>query len=72
VLSRPASDAELKILNENHAKQLARFSQDAAAAEKLVSVGDSKRDPKLSVNQLAAATACASLILNLDEAITRE
>jgi Protein of unknown function (DUF1553)/Protein of unknown function (DUF1549)/Planctomycete cytochrome C len=72
VLSRPTSDAELKILRENHAKQLTRFNQDAAAADKLVSVGDSRRDPKLSVNQLAAATACASLILNLDEAVTKE
>jgi hypothetical protein len=72
VLSRPPSDAELKILKENHAKQLVRYNQDAAAAEKLASVGDSRRDPKLSVNQLAAATASASLILNLDEAVTRE
>jgi hypothetical protein len=72
VLSRPASDAELRILKENHARQLARFSQDNGAAEKLVAIGESKRDTKLPVNQLAAATACASLILNLDEAVTRE
>jgi hypothetical protein len=72
VLARPANDAELRILKENHTKQLARFTQDAAAAEKLVAIGESPRDSNLPVNQLAAATACASLILNLDEAVTKE
>jgi hypothetical protein len=72
VLSRSATEPELRILKENHAKQMARFSQDADAAEKLLAVGDSKRDPQLPASQLAAATACASLILNLDETVTKE
>jgi hypothetical protein len=72
VLSRSATEAEMRILKENHARQLARFTQDSGAAEKLLAVGDSKRDPTLPANQLAAATACASLVLNLDETVTRE
>jgi hypothetical protein len=72
VLARAATDAEMRILKENHTKQIARFSQDTAAAEKLLAVGESRRDSKLPVPELAAATACASLILNLDETVTKE
>jgi hypothetical protein len=72
VLSRPADDAELRILKENHAKQLTRFTQDVKAAEQLLAVGESPRDSNLPMDQLAAATACASLILNLDETVTKE
>ena len=39
---------------------------------KLVSTGESKRDGRLDVAELAAYTAVASMILNLDEAITKE
>jgi hypothetical protein len=72
VVARQATDAEMHILKENHARQIARFNQDAAAAEKLIAVGESKRDSKLPAPELAAATACASLILNLDETVTKE
>jgi hypothetical protein len=72
VLARTPTDAELQILKANHGKQLARFNQDSAAAGQLLSVGESKRDQKLPASQLAAATACASLILNLDETVTKE
>ncbi|MGH9657628.1 MAG: DUF1553 domain-containing protein, partial [Bryobacteraceae bacterium] len=49
-----------------------RYSTDAAAAEKLVSQGESPRDSKLDLRDLAAYTSVASLILNLDETVTKE
>jgi len=45
---------------------------DRLAALKLVGAGESRRDERLDIGELAAYTAVASLILNLDEAITKE
>ena len=42
------------------------------AAKKLVTQGDAPVDPKLNVSELAAYTMTASVILNLDEVVTRE
>ena len=41
-------------------------------AATLLAVGESKRDEKLPANDHAAWTALCELILNLDEAITKE
>lgn len=48
------------------------FSADRAAARKLVAVGESPRDDRLDVAELAAWTTVASTILNLDETITKQ
>ena len=45
---------------------------DESEALKLVSVGEFPRNKKLDPAELAAYTAVASLILNLDETITKE
>ena len=52
--------------------QLARFRATADAAEKLLGVGEAPRDDRLDAGELAAYTAVASVILNLDEAVTKE
>jgi hypothetical protein len=39
---------------------------------KLASEGDAPRDPSLDATQLAAYTNVASLMLNLDEAVTKQ
>jgi hypothetical protein len=70
--ARPPTEAELKILVSGFAQHRDRYRNDKEAALKLVSVGESRRDEKLDVGELAAYTAVASLILNLDEAITKE
>jgi hypothetical protein len=48
-----------------------RFTADKAAGEKLLAVGHSPRSEKLDVADLAAWTTVASLILNLDETISK-
>jgi mono/diheme cytochrome c family protein len=63
---------ELQILRAGLEEHLAHYRTDRAAALKLVSAGESPRDKRLDVGELAAYTAVASLILNLDEAITKE
>jgi hypothetical protein len=72
LLGRPPRPAELKVLSEGFQRQLADYRKNPKAAKKLVVIGESPRDESLDVSELAAYTAVASLILNLDEAITRE
>ncbi len=68
---RPRSD-ETAILSASFHHYLDRFHTNQAAAVKLLSEGEHKRDERLDVRQLAAYTSVASLILNLDEAVTKE
>ena len=72
VTARSPQPEELQILLRNYAKQQARFWAAPDAADKFLSVGESPRDADFYPNELAAATAVASLVLNLDEAITKE
>jgi hypothetical protein len=70
-VSRAPTAGEQRILLGLYQDSLARFQRDGAAAEKLLAVGDSPRDPQLDVAELAAWTALASIVLNLDETITK-
>ena len=70
--ARRPSLQETKVLRELLTQQLALYRGDVAAAEKLLTVGESKPDGKLERAELAAWTVVASTILNLDETITKE
>uniref|UniRef100_A0A7C2JYE2 DUF1553 domain-containing protein n=1 Tax=Schlesneria paludicola TaxID=360056 RepID=A0A7C2JYE2_9PLAN len=70
--ARRPTPTELEILRTVFEKQLARFTQDAAAAEKLLAVGEAPRNTTLPAAEHAAYTMTANLLLNLDEAITKE
>jgi mono/diheme cytochrome c family protein len=72
VLARQPKPAELKILLGGFERHLARYREQPSAALELVGVGESPRDESLPPPELAAYTAIAGLILNLDEAITKE
>ncbi|APZ96102.1 DUF1553 domain-containing protein [Fuerstiella marisgermanici] len=61
----------LAVLREAYAEELERFRSDPESAEKFLSIGDSKRDESLDVATHAALTAVCSMILNLDETLTR-
>jgi hypothetical protein len=71
VLARRPSAREMDVLRTIHRDALARFRADAKAATKLLSVGESRRDPKLDPAELAAWSTVAGVVLNLDEAVTR-
>jgi len=49
----------------------AKFAADPAAAKKLLAVGHSPLPEKLDPAELAAWTTVASLVLNLDETISK-
>ncbi|MCC6420640.1 MAG: DUF1553 domain-containing protein, partial [Gemmataceae bacterium] len=70
--ARVPRPAELAVLRGGLADHLARYRADRAAALALLRAGESGRDERLDVAELAAYTAVASLILNLDETITKE
>jgi hypothetical protein len=67
---KPAGD-EIKVLLDVFTQELAEFQKDKGATEKLLGVGDFKNRADLDKAELAAWTTIASMILNLDETITR-
>jgi hypothetical protein len=72
VLSRRPAAAEEEILKRTFAANLEDFRRNPEKARKLISTGDSKPDPTLDPAELAAMTTVASVIMNLDEAVTKE
>jgi hypothetical protein len=71
-VARSLTQAEVTVLLRLVEETGARFQNDRADAEKLISVGESKRDPSLDAVSLATWTTICSIVLNLDEAITKE
>ena len=69
--ARAAKPEEVAVLKKICETQLDKYRKDGAAAKKLLSIGESKRDEKLDEPELAAWTIVASTILNLDEVVTR-
>ncbi len=70
--ARRPTDKETAVLQTLLRKQIASFGRDRQAALQLVGVGESLRDKRVDVSELAAWTIVASTILNLDETITRQ
>jgi len=69
--SRPIQQRERQVLMRLFNRQYTRYRKDRDAALKILSVGESPRNPKLDTAELAAWAAVAGAILNLDETITK-
>jgi mono/diheme cytochrome c family protein len=69
--ARKPDAKELAELLAAYRDHLAVYTKDAAAAKKLINVGETKPDAKLNASELAALTMVANLILNLDEVINK-
>ena len=69
---RGPSAAELEILRGNLQFHLDYFGGHAEKTSEYLRNGESRGDPKLDARSLAAYASVASLILNLDEVITKE
>ena len=72
VTSRPARPEEIEVLTRGLRRHRSTYENDPDAARKLVRVGQSHLDPDLDAVELAAHTALANALLNLDETIHRE
>jgi hypothetical protein len=70
--SRMPTSAELAVLTRGLERYRASYRSDRQAALQLIRHGESPFDSKADPSELAAHTATASVILNLDETITQE
>jgi hypothetical protein len=71
VLARVPEPGEAKLVAESLAAHRERYKADAAAAGKLIRIGDSEPPAHVEPAELAAWTLLANTLLNLDEALTR-
>jgi hypothetical protein len=69
--ARRPTAREVDILTRFNRRQLALYRDDRAAATALVAAGESGRPAAVDAAGLAAWTAVGSLLLNLDETITK-
>lgn len=72
VLSRPARKAEIAVLQGLLQSYLDQYRDDPDAAEALLAIGASPWTAAQDPAELAAYTGVASLVLNLDEAVTKQ
>ncbi|HTH50084.1 MAG TPA: DUF1553 domain-containing protein, partial [Candidatus Limnocylindria bacterium] len=70
-LGRPPKPDELGVLHKTYDEQLTTFRADPKAAEALLKVGESKSSTNAGPAELAAMTAVANVLLNLNETITK-
>ncbi len=70
--AREPTAEEMRVLVDGLYHHLDRYQTDRTAALKLVSEGEYPRNQALEVSELAAYATLASLILNLDETITKQ
>jgi hypothetical protein len=69
--ARQPTKTELAVLRGIYEDELQTYRGNRQAALRLLAVGESARDERLAIEELAAWTVVASTILNLDETITR-
>ncbi len=70
--ARKPSTTEKQVLSASLTRLRTHYTANKEAALKLLAVGESKRDEKLDVAEHATWTALCGLLLNLDEAVTKE
>lgn len=71
IISRPMRESEIKVVRSTYNEALTEFTATPEEATKLIKVGDSVADPKLSTPKLAAWTIVANQILNMDETLNK-
>jgi len=70
--ARVPNRQEMQVLRTTLKRQMETYSRDGEGAKKLVAIGESPADSNLDVKKLAAWTNLCSVILNLDETVTKE
>jgi hypothetical protein len=71
-MARQPQPHETSVLLRGLERYQHAFRANPEAARRYIRHGDSAVDNKFEANELAAYTAVASVILNLDEAVTKE
>ena len=70
-LSRLPTAEERGVISETLRSASDRFHKDRSAADKLLSVGRTTSQPTIAAEELATWTTVTSMLLNLDEAISK-
>ena len=70
--ARKPSKSEITVLQTLLDGRLNAYRKDRQGALKLLAVGESPRNPRLDVAELAAYTTVTSVIFNLDETVTKQ
>ena len=71
LLARAPTADELAVVKDELETHLARYAKAPDDAKKLIAVGESKPSAKVKPDELAAYTLVATMLLNLDETLTR-
>ena len=69
--ARKPDTEETRVVRLALEQRLAEYQRDGEAAEKMLSIGSFKAKETLDKSELAAWTTIASMILNLDEVVTK-
>lgn len=72
VVARGPTPGEARVLNDALASYLDEYKANPEAAATYLNHGESPRDKELDVSELAAYATLASMMLNMDETITKE
>lgn len=70
--ARKPDEEERGVLLDVYRQQLDTYRKNKESAKELLAVGESKPDERIAPSDLAAWTSVCTLILNLDETMTRE
>lgn len=69
--SRLPNTVEASILKNMYLEELSIFKKNTATADKILKIGEFKRNIALNTNDLAACTMVATTIMNFDETVTK-
>ncbi|MDX1980854.1 MAG: PSD1 and planctomycete cytochrome C domain-containing protein [Bryobacteraceae bacterium] len=69
---RPPRPEEMNVLTAGLERRMVEYRKDPRAAEALLKAGESPRPGRIDPVELAAYTTVASVILNLDEVVTKQ
>ncbi|MEM7145550.1 MAG: DUF1553 domain-containing protein [Verrucomicrobiota bacterium] len=72
VLGREPDEAVMRVLADGFGDYMEAFEADREGAAAFIAVGQSEVDGQMDAVELAAYAAVASVILNLDETVTKE
>ncbi len=72
VLTRNPSDPEMSVLRRGLDRHLEHYQRHPKDAAEVLTTGEAPTDSSFHATELAAWTAISGLILNLDEAVTKE
>jgi hypothetical protein len=72
ILAREPDDRVIEILTSGYSDHISRYESDTESAKALIAVGKSPPDNSLDPAELAAFTNVASVLMNLDETVTKE